>query len=147
MKAPDLTKQPPRSPRVRLGGVAILPRMLDKARALLAGTQGDYKFGCPLDQRCLDFLGVEAEALKKFVAGGQGDGAVLDWIKSQSKSYPDDASIAAWSTFEEQRAPSQLDSREYFHSTHQTIAPARTDLMTWFDLLDLDDYVSYGGVA
>ena len=41
--APDLTKQPPRSPRVRLGGYVILPRILDKGRALLAGTQGENK--------------------------------------------------------------------------------------------------------
>ena len=31
--APDLTQRPPRSPRVRLGGFVILPRMLDKGRA------------------------------------------------------------------------------------------------------------------
>ena len=44
LNAPDLTKQPPRSPRVRLGGCVILPRMLDKGRALLGiGTQAAPK--------------------------------------------------------------------------------------------------------
>lgn len=33
MNAPNLTQRAPRSPRVRLGGYTILPRMLDKARA------------------------------------------------------------------------------------------------------------------
>ncbi len=33
----DLTQRPPRSPRVRLGGFVILPRMLDKGRPLLMG--------------------------------------------------------------------------------------------------------------
>ena len=47
--APDLTKRPPRSPRVRLGGLVILPRMLDKGRAAIAGTIGDYHYDCPLD--------------------------------------------------------------------------------------------------
>ena len=42
LNAPDLTKQPPRSPRVRLGGYAILPRMLDKGRATLADKNGEY---------------------------------------------------------------------------------------------------------
>ena len=37
LQTPDLTKFPPRSPRVRLGGYAILPRMLDKGRAELTG--------------------------------------------------------------------------------------------------------------
>ena len=34
--APDLTQRPPRSPRSRLGGYSLLPRMLDKGRATLA---------------------------------------------------------------------------------------------------------------
>ena len=36
LNQPDLTKFPPRSPRVRLGGYVTLPRMLDKGRATLA---------------------------------------------------------------------------------------------------------------
>jgi hypothetical protein len=30
---------------------------------------------------------------------------------------------------------------------HKAGAPKRTDIVTWFDLLDLDDYVSFGGKA
>ena len=43
----DLTKQAPRSPRVRLGGYVILPRMLDKGRATLAGKNGEYTLRLP----------------------------------------------------------------------------------------------------
>src|SRR5437870_422294 len=43
----DLTQRPPRSVRTRLGGYALLPRMLDKCRAELAGTQGEFRFACP----------------------------------------------------------------------------------------------------
>jgi hypothetical protein len=39
---PDPTQRPPRSPRVRLGGYVILARILDKGRAELAGTAGEY---------------------------------------------------------------------------------------------------------
>ena len=62
---PDLTKQAPRSARVRLGGYVTLPRMLDKGRATLAGKNGEYHYACPMDQRLLDFLGLDAEVLKK----------------------------------------------------------------------------------
>ena len=62
--APDLTKRPPRSPRVRLGGFVILPRMLDKGRATVAGKHGEYHYNCPMDQRFLNFVGVKADALK-----------------------------------------------------------------------------------
>ncbi len=56
--APDLTQRPPRSPRIRLGGYTILPRILDKARAELAGTAGEYKFKNPSDWHFLHFTGV-----------------------------------------------------------------------------------------
>ena len=38
----DLTQRPPRSHRVRLGGYVMLPRILDKGRALNAGKIGVY---------------------------------------------------------------------------------------------------------
>src|SRR6185295_18833651 len=143
----DLTQRPPRSPRVRLGGFVILPRMLDKGRALIAGKIGDYKYACPLDQRFLEFAGVEAEALKEQLAAGRGDGEILDWIGAKTRHPRHAAEIAAWSAHQEQRAPGEMDSREYFHGLHAKIAPKREDVVTWFDLLDLDDHVSYGGKA
>ena len=76
----DLTQRPPRSVRVRLGGYALLPRMLDKCRAELAGTPGSFHYACPNDQRILGFLGIDADALKTEVAKGNGDGEVLAWI-------------------------------------------------------------------
>ena len=71
--APDLTQRPPRSPRVRLGGYVILPRMLDKGRATVAGKQGEYHYACPMDHRFLDLLGIKPDALKKQLAAGKGD--------------------------------------------------------------------------
>ena len=38
-----------------------------------------------------------------------------------------------------------IDSRDFFHETHSKIASKREDIVSWADLLDLDDYVSYGG--
>src|SRR5580692_5379586 len=72
--APDLTQRAPRSARVRLGGYAILPRMLDKGRATIAGKHGEYHYDCPMDQRFLEFAGIDAKALSKQLATGKGDG-------------------------------------------------------------------------
>src|SRR6185295_994214 len=101
----DLTKNPPRSARVRLGGYAILPRMLDKGRATIAGKQGDYKYACPLDERFLDFAGIDPAALKKQLAAGKGDGEILQWIEKNAKHQRTDPEIAAWSEFAERRVP------------------------------------------
>lgn len=143
--APDLTKSPPRSPRVRLGGYALLPRMLDKGRATIAGKNGEYHYNCPLDQRCLEFLGVSADALKKQLASGKGDGEILAWIQKTSKKKHTDVEIAAWSAHGEQRVPTDAESRTYFNELHSKTAPKREDIASWFDLLDVDDYVSFGG--
>jgi hypothetical protein len=143
--APDLTQRAPRSPRVRLGGYVMLPRTLDKGRALLAGKVGEYHYDCPLDKRFLTFVGIDAGALKKQLAAGKGDTEVLAWIQKNAKHKRTEPEIVAWSAYQEQRAPADTESREYFQGTHAKLAPKREDIATWFDLLDLDDYASFGG--
>jgi len=145
--APDLTQRPPRSPRVRLGGYVILPRMLDKGRATISGKQGEYHYDCPTDQRFLTFVGIDPAALKKQLATGKGDGEILLWIEKHAKHKRTEAEIAAWSAHCELRAPSDVESREWYHGAHAKLAPKREDIATWFDLLDLDDYVTFGGAA
>jgi uncharacterized protein DUF5069 len=145
--AADLTQHPPRSPRVRLGGYVILPRMLDKGRATIAGKNGEYNYACPLDQRFLEYVGVDPEALKKQLATGKGDAEILGWIQQNAKHKRSDPEIAAWSEFAERRAPGDAESRKYFTELHEKAAPTREDILTWFDLLDVDDYVSFGGKA
>ena len=141
----DLTQRPPRSPRVKLGGFVILPRILDKCRASLAGKNGEYNYACPMDQQFFSFTGVDPEALKQQVAAGKGDGELIEWIMSNSKFPRTDAEIKAWSDWQAQRVPMDTESREFFHGLHSKVAPAREDIAGWFDLLDVDDYVSFGG--
>ena len=145
--APDLTKRPPRSPRVLLGGYAILPRMLDKGRAHIAGLAGEYHYNCPMDQRFLAFAGLDAGALKKQLAAGKGDVDILAWIEKTAKNKHSEAEIANWSAYAAVRTPSDVESRQYFNELHGKACAKREDITTWFDLLDLDDYVSFGGAA
>ena len=145
LHTPDLTKFPPRSPRVRLGGYVILPRMLDKGRALLAGKNGEYHYACPLDHRFLDFVGIDPEALKPELS--KSDSEVLAWITANAKDKLSPEEIAAWAAMAEQRAPADVESREYFNGLHKTVAPQREDIVTWFDMLDVDDFASFGGKA
>lgn len=145
LQTPDLTKFPPRSPRVRLGGYVILPRMLDKGRATLAGKNGDYHYACPLDQHFLKFTGIDPEALKKEL--GKSDGEVLEWITANAKNKHCETSICAWSQHHEKRVPMDVESREYFNGEVKKVAPKREDIAGWFDWLDVDDYVTFGGKA
>jgi hypothetical protein len=120
--------------------------MLDKGRAELAGKNGEFHFNCPLDQRILDFLGIDAEALRAELAKGKGDGEILEWIKASQRHKHNPAEIETWSDEQGKRGP-DADSLEFFNEMLQAAGPARTDIKTWADLLDLDDYVTYGGKA
>lgn len=143
----DLTQRPPRSMRSRLGGYALLPRMLDKGRADLAGKVGEYKYACPLDQQFLTFAGIDAEALKQQLAAGKGDGEILEWIEANATQKRLPFEIEAWSEWQCTRVPNGVEMRDYFQELQKGAGPNRTDISSWADLLDLDDYVSYGGKA
>lgn len=145
--APDLTQRPPRSARVRLGGYVILPRLLDKGRATIIGKNGDFHYNCPLDQHFFHFVGLDAGELKEQLAGGSGDWAILQWINTKAKHSRATHEIMAWSAYHEQRVPTDVETRKFFTDYHSKTAGHREDIATWFDLLDIDDFVSYGGKA
>jgi hypothetical protein len=143
----NLTQRPPRSPRIRLGGYVILPRMLDKGRATIAGTNGEYHYNCPLDEHFIKFAGINPEALFEQLKSGKGDGEILEWITANSTSKPNELQIKSWSAWQESRVPTSIENREYMHEAQKKIAPHRDDIGGWFDLLDVDDYVTFGGKA
>ena len=145
IQAPDLTQRAPRSPRVRLGGYVVLPRLLDKGRATIVGKNGEYHYNCPLDQGFLAFVGVDAEALSEQLATGKGDGEILEWIEANAQHKRTPWEIQQWSAYQVERVPTAVENREFFHGMHKEVGPNRTDIGSWADLLDLDDYVSYGG--
>ena len=72
------TQHAPRSPRLRLGGYALLPRIIDKGRASLTGKLGAYHYrGIGMDRHFFKFVGLDHESLKQELAKGDGDGGVL----------------------------------------------------------------------
>src|SRR6202162_2755206 len=105
----DLTQRPPRSFRARLGNYVVLARMLDKGRATLAGKNGEYHYDCATDQRLVQFLGFDPDALLKELASGQGDGEMLEWVQAHSKTPRSTSEIEAWSAFMEKR-PTDSDA-------------------------------------
>lgn len=145
LHTPDLTKYPPRSPRVRLGGYVILPRMLDKGRATVAGKNGEYHYACPMDQHFLTFVGIDPEELKKEL--NKSDTEVLAWVQKHAEHKHTPHEVMAWTHWQENRAPDNTEGREYLNELHKKGAPGREDIATWFDVLDMDDHVSFGGKA
>src|SRR5260370_21280071 len=86
--AKDLAKDYPRSPRETLAGYVIAARMLDKCRAVIVGTAGEYHFDCRLDNEFLGFAGVDAGQFKTLVATGATDDQVASWISTRATPRP-----------------------------------------------------------
>lgn len=144
----DLTQRPPRSARTQLGGYVLLPRMLDKARATIAGKNGDFHYNCPLDQHIISFLGIDPDALLAELKTGKGDTEILEWITTHQKNKHAPWEIKVWTDYQYQRGPdSDPETIKFFYGEVSKIAPKREDIKTWFDYLDLDDYVTFGGAA
>jgi hypothetical protein len=143
LSQPDLTQYPPRSPRVRLGEFVHLPRLLDKARALNAGKQGEFHYNCPMDQQFFSFVGIQAETFLAEVKAGGSDSDLLAWVMAHTRRTAPE--IAAWSAWLAARAPGSADGHEFLAGTIKGLAAGREDITTFFEMLDLDDYVTFGG--
>ena len=146
--APNLAQRPPRSPRVRLGGYVILARILDKGRAELAGTAGEYKYDNPMDRHWFRFTGVTPEALKVELTAGKSDGEILAWLEEHAPHKRGPWEIQQWSAYFNERGPDgDVETLELFTGRVGGLSKTREDMKTWFDYLDLDDHVTFGGRA
>ena len=144
----DLTKRPPRSFRVRLGGYVVLARMLDKGRATLARKNGEYIYNSSTDQRLVRFLGFDPDALLKQLATGKGDGEILKWVQAHSKTPRAPWEIEVWSAFMEKRGlEGDAETLSFFAKYLGKLSKKREDIKTMFEFGELDDYVSFGGKA
>lgn len=138
----DLTKRAPRSPRIRIGGYAILGRTLDKGRATLNSAAGEYHFDCPLDNFLFGFKGVKGDDVKKLLADGASDEAVAEWLNSNGTPKTA-AEITAWSDQTEGFRPYDVpDKKEWFveECAKVGIDPSNSTL---FDMLEADDKASF----
>lgn len=138
----DLTKEAPRSPRVRIGGYAILARMADKGRAFLNGTAGEYHFDCPVDNMLFGFKGVTGAQVRPVLASGASDEQIAAWLdKHGTPKTP--AEVKAWSDSVEKGRPyDDPESKEWFvgECTRLGLKPQTTTL---FDYLEADDRDSF----
>ena len=95
MEPLDLRARPPRHPRERLGGLVMLPRTIDKARALLAGGEpGRYVISPGISSYVLDKLGVTEAAFVAVVAASRDDAEVA----ARVLAGVDAARIERWSS-------------------------------------------------
>ena len=134
----DLRNHFPRSMRVKMADHVHLARMIDKCRAMLAGTEGEYIYPCPMDGRLMEFAGITADQFTAAVKANPSDDLVAKWFTRTVKAHPP-AELDAWNQMMLSRGPSTLKKQKYFNTLRDAVDPSRTDLTAWADLQDLEE--------
>ena len=142
----DLTKEAPRSPRIRVGGYAILGRTIDKCRALVAGNIGEYHFNCPLDNMLFGFKSVKGDDFKAQIEKGASDQQMAEWLdQSGEKKTPEE--MKRWSDEVEATRPyDDPEQRDWFIEQTKTIG-LDASKVTLFDWLEADDKACHATAA
>ena len=133
-------KQYPRSPRETLGGYVLAARAVDKCRAVLARSQGDYHSNCPLDQIWLKFAEIDYDAFRSFVATGATDDAIAVWISKHAKKRKR-TEIIAWNNKQRDARLSELpsDLQVYMEDYIAKFIPRNRVVYHWFDVYDIEE--------
>ena len=133
----DLTTSYPRSVHEKLFGVVQLARTIDKAQAQAQGTIGEYHYNCPMDQSIFAFLGIDHEQLLSVAKNASNSSEIEAYAKPFAAKKTAEE-LETWNRQYVSHKP-EGDSLKYFLELRHQVAPDRTDVTTWPDLLDLDE--------
>ena len=140
--ASDLTKQPPHSPRNRIGGFAIASRTVDKCRAEAAGKLGEYHYDCPLDNVLFTFKGITSAQFKTAVQASKTYEDVGAWLLANGTSKTP-AEIKTWSDEVEAASPMKTPERRDSFISNCSKVGLIPESSTTFDWLEADDRASF----
>jgi hypothetical protein len=140
--AKNLTQEAPRSPRNRLGGYALMARMVDKCRATLEGKVGEYHYACPLDEMLFEFKGVKADDVKKLIGSGASDDQIVTWFNDHGTPKTSEE-ITAWSGgIEGYRPYDNPEKKDWFVGECAKVG-LKPESSTLVDYLEADDVATF----
>ncbi len=137
----DLTQVFPRSPRdTSIAGYVVAARCLDKCRAVLNGTAGEYHSDCPLDQVWLEFAGIKYKAFRNFVSTGADDEAVSAWVTENAKQK-ERKDVIKWNNKMRDQRISRMAPKlqEFLEDYIPANIPAGKIVRVWFDVYDIEE--------
>jgi hypothetical protein len=124
--------------RVKMEGYVHVARMIDKCRAVLAATQGEYIYPCPMDFRLLEYAGITDQQFTEAVRSNPTDEGMAAWFRQAAKPHTP-AELERWNRMMLNRGPSTPEKQEYFNKCRDAVDPSRTDITAWADLMDLEE--------
>ena len=133
----DLTKTTPRSVSTTMLGIVQLARTIDKAKAVAHGSIGEYKYDCSMDQGLFEYLGMDQKAFLDTVKHAKNDSEIEAYANT-FVAKKDPRSVEAFNKKWLSAVPTG-ESLKHFQELRTKIAPSRTDVVSWSDLLDLEE--------
>jgi hypothetical protein len=133
----DLTTSYPASVGTKLHGIVQLQRTIDKAIALAHGNIGEYHYNCPMDKHLFEFLGIDHEALLAAIKADPSSASayVAPFVHAKSAAEIETFN-AGWLAYGPDLTS---EGGKSFLELRNQVAPDRTDVTSWADLLDLDE--------
>jgi hypothetical protein len=135
----DLTTSYPRSVRDKVAGVVQVGRAIDKGIAYANGLNGEYNYDCPMDKSVLGFLGIDGTALLDVIKNAQSESEIEAYVKQFAGKKTAQEIEAFNEKFLTAGPQPGSDGEKYFLQLRSEVAPHRTDVTAWPDLLDLDE--------
>jgi Domain of unknown function (DUF5069) len=130
----------PRSGREQLGGIAFLPRTIDKLRAYGAGTAGEYNALRGLSGRVYDLFGVTPEQAVEAVRQNPTDEGVLTWLNEHGTKHPTTEEIERYNEAILSAGPQNEEGMTRFRANLERLGFGdRTDVKTHIDAEDLEE--------
>jgi hypothetical protein len=135
----DLTTSYPSSVREKLLGIVQLKRTIDKGKAAAIDKLGEYNYDCPMDKHLFEWLGIAGEDLLDVIKSAKSDEEINEYVAPYVHAKSNEE-IEAFNTDWLQYGPEPGSPGEgYFLKTRGEVAPDRSDVTAWADLLDLDE--------
>ena len=125
-------------------GLVYFARMLDKIRLKAAGKlPPGYFVGLDpdptvFDARCIRFLGVNYDELRKRTLNGGSDEDILEWCFEHGRR-PNEEEIEIWNSFILKRGWRDGGSADLAATKKEMGWADRDDIQTWVDLHDADE--------
>ena len=133
----NLVESIPRSPKIKIEGLVMVPRMIDKAKAYNSNTLGEYIFPCPLDKIILEFLNTNH---KEFAYQTQNlsDKELASWVEKKCLRWSKDDKEQTNKKILD-RKPDTPESLHRFDVIRNKINPIAGNVTTWVELIELEE--------
>ncbi len=136
----------PRSPKIFLGGLAHLARLIDKIRLRNAGQIQDYNYlTVGFDKYLLDLLQIQGGEFERMVLGANRDEEVLAWIRDHGRSLTPEE-VSRWNERILKGGPRDDAGRQRFQNRLSEVAAKRgmsvdqlPPVTTWVEIIELDE--------